>query len=460
MDKRGPSGEKSPITAPLATKGQLLREIFTAVHRADLVYAVLRNYEGLPEKPGRDVDILTKDFDNFKQVIAQVSQKTGYSVRIFRHYDCLVKFHLISESLEANDVLEIDVSHSVRWKGIPLIPQDLLDHPRVWRKEFFTLQPGPEAAITLVKDLIYAGAVKEKYKPELPKMVREDRDGFLQALLPCFGEELSAKVAELATAGDWLGLGALVPELRRQAVRRALHYHPLTQLGRWAAFLWWNLLKFFRPSGLFVVVIGPDGSGKSTVAAGLRQTLPPLFQGTRYYHAHFKNLPRLRDLVQRLGLKVPEAAASDESAPQRMGAQTSGAKKFKSLVSLLYYALDYVLGYPILFRGRGQGQLIIFDRYYYDYLIQPGMSLPTWFMNLVLQVIPKPDVVVYLKNNPEVIRSRKPELSKEELTRQGAICSQIIARLSNGYTVETTGTPTETTAKVSRILVAKMFHPH
>jgi hypothetical protein len=141
-----------------------------------------------------------------------------------------VKFHLIPGSLEAGNVLEIDVGWDIRWKGIPLIPQDLLDHPRLWRKEFFSLRPGPEAAITLTKDLIYSGAVKDKYKPELPKMVRMDRDGFLETLMPCFGEHLSARVAELTTKSDWINLQSLVPQLRLRLYKNVKN-NLLTQLG-------------------------------------------------------------------------------------------------------------------------------------------------------------------------------------------------------------------------------------
>jgi hypothetical protein len=102
---------------------------------------VLRNYGGLPEKPGRDVDILTNDFGKFKQIIETVSQKVGYSECIFRRYDCLIKFHLMLETAEGFEILEIDVGWDNRWKGIPLIPPDLLDHHRLWRKAIYTLQP-------------------------------------------------------------------------------------------------------------------------------------------------------------------------------------------------------------------------------------------------------------------------------------------------------------------------------
>jgi thymidylate kinase len=241
--------------------------------------------------------------------------------------------------------------------------------------------------------------------------------------------------------------------MRRQAVIRALKHEPLAQLGRGAAFLWWNLVKFFRPSGLFVVLIGPDGSGKSTVSKGLQTYLNPLFQGSKYFHAHFKNLPRLRDLLRHLGFKAPDASPADPSEMRQAGPVPN---RLRSVIFLIYYGIDYLLGYPVIFRARGRGQLIIFDRYYYDYLIQPGMTLPHWLLTLVMRLIPNPDAVVYLKNNPDVILSRKPELTRQELERQAAVCGQLISQLRQGAVVETTGTPEETTANVAEILLAKI----
>jgi thymidylate kinase len=444
------------IIAPGATKGSVLRELFKGIHQEGLIYAVLRNYEGLPEKPGRDVDILTYDFEKFKQMITQVSEKAGYSVRIFRHYDSLVKFHLISEITEGCDVLEIDVGWDFRWKGIPLIPQDLLEYHRIQKKEFFTLRPGTEAAISLIKDLIYHGAVKEKYKPVITEMIRTDRDGFLSVLAPAFGLPLVTELANLSSQGEWGQIKGLVSQLRRQAVIRALRHQPVAQLGRWAAFLWWNLLKFFRPSGLFVVLIGPDGSGKSTVSAGLQTCLSSLFQGSKYFHAHFKNLPRLRDLARLLGFKVAPEAPTSQTVPEKSSRDERRLSRLHSLALLLYYTLDYLLGYPLIIRSRGNGELIVFDRYFYDYLVQPGMNLPHWLLTLVMWIIPNPDAVIYLKNSPEVILSRKPELTRQELERQGVVCGRLISQLDHGYLVETTGTPEETIAKVAKILVAKI----
>jgi thymidylate kinase len=105
---------------------------------------------------------------------------------------------------------------------------------------------------------------------------------------------------------------------------------------------------------------------------------------------------------------------------------------------------------------RSRGELIVFDRYYYDYLIQPGISLPHWLISSGFRLIPQPDLIFYLKNNPAVILSRKAELTKDELERQGRACDDIISRLRSGVVVKTTGKPEDTILEVGKIIIDKL----
>jgi thymidylate kinase len=435
----------------------LLNKIFTKLNDRKILYAVLRNYEGLPDNPGRDIDIITADFAGFRQVLERVAVESGYHMRTFQRYSDHDKFHLIKILPLGFNLLEIDVGWSIRWKGIPTVGSNLLKNNLVRKKCFYTLPPGAEAAISLIKDLIYHGKVLQKYKALIQENSNTDRESFIQTLTPCFSSSLAIRLWEKAVGGDWPGLESQVPELRRAAVLRSLERNLPGQIGRWVAFLWWHLVKFVHPSGLFLVLIGPDGSGKSTIAQGLRHYFQPLFQASRYFHSNFKILPRLRDLARRLGFQkaggFDPGKTDTSSSPEELQ-----FGRLRSLVYLIYYSLDYLLGYPVIIRARGRGELVIFDRYFYDYMIQPGMSLPRRLINMVLQWLPKPDAVVYLKNNPDVILSRKTELSREELERQGQMCNQVISSLSQGYLIETSGTPEETTDKVAKVLLRKILN--
>ena len=438
------------------TTGEFLAEFFAQLQEQAIDYAVLRNYQGLPEKPGRDIDLLTADYAGVVAILLETARRAGSAARIFRKYDGMDKFHLV-RWCRGLEVLEIDVAWAIRWKGISLVSADLLESCRRPCQGFFTLCSGAEAAISLMKQVMYHGTVPEKYKPQLARLAGADRAGFFTALSTCFGDALVTKLFDLTCQSNWQGIETLVPELRRQAAARALTLNPPEQILRWLNFIWLNLLKFLRPSGRFVVLIGPDGSGKSTISQKLQDYLQPLFQGSRYFHGHFMIIPRLGDLAKLIGVNPSEKSSVIRPDPQAPGEQVIEFGWLRSCIYLFYYSLGYLLGHGMIFRVRGRGELVIFDRYYYDYLIQPGMSLPAWLIMMVLHLLPKPDLVVYLRNDPQVILSRKPELTLKELVRQGEVCSRLIHRLPQGRVVETTGSPDDTTAKVAKMLVDTMF---
>jgi thymidylate kinase len=434
----------------------LLAGLFKKLEAEGVAYAVIRNYEGLPERIGHDVDLLVDNLPLFEKAALEVAANAQWKIarRLRRHSTLSLFFWSPPNNVKI--IVKIDAIAPFTWKGIELISQEVLKKKHRHEKGFFILPPGAEAAMSVIKGAVYHGKVDEKYKPLIPPMVRTDPESFHLALDRCFGHGLTEKLVELACREDWRNIEKLTSKLRRKAILRAFGRQPKVQLYHCFNFFWRHLRKFFHPTGGFIVLIGPDGSGKSTVANGLKQQLWPLFDDYRYFHGHFEILPRLRDLAQLVGLKETPENFPEKPALAGSNEKTREFGRLRSIVYLIYYTFDYLLGYPVIFRARGRGHLVIFDRYYYDYLIQPGMSIPAGLLWILMRLVPQPDVVIYLKNNSDTIFARKSELRTDELSRQGEICSQIINRLPQGYELETTGTPTETTLEVARVLVEKM----
>lgn len=71
--------------------------------------------------------------------------------------------------------------------------------------------------------------------------------------------------------------------------------------------------------------------------------------------------------------------------------------------------------------------IVVGDRYYYDLISGDYYSIPSVLKRVLLTVMPNPDVLILLTNQPEVIHQRKPELSCEAIGRQiqgvRALCS-------------------------------------
>lgn len=93
-----------------------------------------------------------------------------------------------------------------------------------------------------------------------------------------------------------------------------------------------------------------------------------------------------------------------------------------SFARMTYYWLDYVIGMPLILRKNAQfDRITIFDRYIYDFLVDPYRSrikLPYWLRCAFSKLVKQPKVVFVLDADAETIYARKQELTKEEINRQ------------------------------------------
>lgn len=188
-----------------------------------------------------------------------------------------------------------------------------------------------------------------------------------------------------------------------------------------------------------VALLGPDGSGKSTVLRELEKIfVPPLAAGMRVFHRS-----------QLLGSKK---AASDN----QIFYQTERPYgPVRSIGKLLVRASEWLLR---IWPQRQSAQILFLDRYYlFDLLVDPGRYRyggPLWLARWVAQVLPKPDVIFLLDAPPEVLLERKREVSAEELARQRAAYLALVTPLPNGYVLDTTRPLEAVCADIQRIVVA------
>jgi thymidylate kinase len=168
--------------------------------------------------------------------------------------------------------------------------------------------------------------------------------------------------------------------------------------------------------GLFIVLIGPDGSGKSSVINSMLQQAAST-HAVRFKTIHWRPawLPHIGELF---GKKLTYDPAYTDFTPHK--APPSGY--IGSALRLLYYTIDFSLGFSLKIRPLLKaGVHIVFDRYYYDFIVDPERSrvkLQETVPYALLKMVPEPDFVFFLDNDPEVIFSRKKELTLPEIRRQ------------------------------------------
>ena len=149
--------------------------------------------------------------------------------------------------------------------------------------------------------------------------------------------------------------------------------------------------------GAFVILVGPDGVGKSTVA----QELVTMRNG-HYFH-----------------YRPPIDKRWSQPNPGMIQVHT--AKQMNVLGSLLRLARSFVLfwlGYLRSVRpALKSGAAVIGDRWAYGYLVKPETlrySGPVWLARAMIKALPRPDLVVILSLPPAEIVSRKAELTEEQ----------------------------------------------
>lgn len=174
--------------------------------------------------------------------------------------------------------------------------------------------------------------------------------------------------------------------------------------------------------GVYVAICGPDGTGKTSLSAQLAAWANLHFNGVVRLHWRPGILPRLGALAGR--------KEGDPSRPH----QTSPSGLAPSVVRLLYYWLDHLLGYgATIARRRRAGALVLLERGYWDMLVDPRRyrnSTPSGLVQLLGRLLPQPDLTVVLVAEPQLLARRKGELPEQEIDRQLAAWAQLAGQRS------------------------------
>jgi thymidylate kinase len=173
---------------------------------------------------------------------------------------------------------------------------------------------------------------------------------------------------------------------------------------------------------MLIVVIGPDGCGKTTLAEGVIASLGSSFKSKEHIATNFGVLPTFGDMktvLKKLIGKKHVNPYAHEDGEYLAGMKHKPNSTFKSLVLCLWYGLDYILGHFKVKRAKNNNSLIVFARYFYDFYYQRvHANLPHSFCKVIEIFIPQPDAIIFLRREPHSIYKIKPELTQNEIERQ------------------------------------------
>lgn len=189
---------------------------------------------------------------------------------------------------------------------------------------------------------------------------------------------------------------------------RSRSKHAETESCQRESQLFQGMRAWLRPNGLFCVVLGPDGVGKSTTIQQLQSELEA-FLGPCTKRRWRPGI--IKSVTPDTGNRVPHAKAVRGSV--------------MSTLFILTLVLDFTIGYALsTYPAMARSEAVIFDRYFHDLLIDPKRyryAGPKWLPQLLSKFIPpRKALFIILDAEEEVILSRKQELPIHELKRQRA----------------------------------------
>ena len=198
-------------------------------------------------------------------------------------------------------------------------------------------------------------------------------------------------------------------------------------------------------NGVFVVVVGPDGSGKSTVIERVIEKLC----GERVLLPVF----RFHWRPQLFSIFGATKAVTNPHAQAPRG-------RFLSLMKLVYLWLTFNLGYWLrLHRLLHRGCIVMFDRYYHDLLVDPRryrLQAPHWLMHMVGKAIPEPDLWILLDASPAVLHTRKQEVPLAETARQRGAYQDLVRQFPNHLVVDAAASPEDVSSVVTNTILNYM----
>lgn len=407
------------------TAAQFIDLYFQKLEELGIPYVIIHSYQTLPQDVASDIDYAVNDRDLPRLTAIQKELGSHYNwavVQSFQH-GVFAYYNVLFSLDDPSQRLLLDACSNYARARRLLVPCDVLLNDRRQYGPYWVPQPRAEFIYEATKLFDAKKKDPAKYLPKLRALWEQDKDGAQKLFTRAFGETGHSLEEWLAKPPEeWhrlrermLGRNQFGPGLlMRESIRVAK--------------------RLLCPTGVQITLLGPDGSGKSTLIELMRENLGDFFRRSKIYH--FRPM-------------FFEPPSDSKPVTDPHGKPAYGMAR--SVAKMLYYFLDHWAAYLLqLIRLKVESTLIIFDRDFDDVLIDPKRyrfapaSIP--LARLIRALLPKSEVTFILDVDPVNCHARKPELTIPELERQhGAL--RALAASSNRYHLVDSNRPAKEVAE-------------
>lgn len=416
----------------------LAQQILQKLSETGEEFVVLRNSEEIFETLGHDIDLGIMNLKSFHGAFAKIIHEMKLQFLCpLRRGNC--PWFLVRDKTK-QIILRIDLSEGLSYRGIKIVSEKTLKEKSTVKQTIPIASPVLQIIGILIKEICHGRKIEQKHKERIKKLYSGlGKERFLNDGTIFVGRKAAKLFFDLISApGFYSDEGKDFSSIRGKILRHFLLKAPLKSSVSHVKWLKDQIIAFLKPPGMFITLLGPDGSGKSTLCSEIDSILKnQLFNQVRYYHGHPELLPRLSTIRNKL-LKKKHTNQTSQDLAIPVKEKGTPHTAIKGSLYVIYYTLDYFLSRIVFRFHRARNDLIIFDRYFYDYSIQPmWKKVPKWFLKICAFFISKPDLFVFLIADPEIIFRRKPELSPKEIEKQQAEMKRLMSYLKPVITIDT-----------------------
>lgn len=436
-----------------------LEELITALNNSKIRYFILRNYEFLPEKNfSKDVDVIIEpgSFGVVKKIFKSIlvnNEISNFYVRKYERAHCCYGIDISKDF-----AIHIDFIEGYCHKGYEIFDFELLyNHTHVY-KNFRVLNDDFDILMLFVYKIAGAKILKMTYRDKIASVFNENEQ-MIKSLFEGLLGDLGLLLCDSIRNNNFDLLekkgGIVISKLKKQVFLkkpiRTIYYILLFYIEKF-----WQIICIPFWHNKFIAVEAPDGTGKTTFIDNFIVKIAYYFVAdidkSKIYHFRPTILPNLGAVGEKVGAMKQDVDFTNPHRAKPVG-------RFSSFVRMCYYWVDYIVGMPIILRKNAQfDKITIFDRYIYDFLVDPRRSrinLPYWVRKVFAKLVKSPSLVFVLKTDADTIYNRKQELEKDEIKRQLKEFDKLSDLNNNVYFLDASKTPDEIADEAIKIFIDK-----
>ncbi len=376
-------------------KSKFFEQFFASLNESKIPYVIMNGYEDYPEVIGSDIDICTESHTLFERFLKKTSSELEYEyIQKLEHHPGGINYFIAKNFDGKWEVLSLDVYEHYLNKGATLFSNSWFLKEKEAYKSFYISSKESEFIYYFVKKVI-----KQDLVLALHNIFKAYNKVKNTVTFPVFFKKSNQQILRALSIGDKDYF-----EKNSLRLKDELREYSSPEIKNVFKEFIRVVKRVFLPTGVSISFLGPDGSGKSTIIDALQKEGLP-FRRVDYFH------------LKPISVLSPEGDGKPVLNPH--------AKKnypgLLSYIKLFHFMSGYWLGHLGVLKLKIKSSLIIFDRYYDDFYIDPrrfryGGSL--YLARLMRRFIPRPDITFVLVASPNVIYARKQEVEFSELERQ------------------------------------------